>query len=726
MNEEPTVLDYVKALLTPWKGPPPRIPTLPEGSEPVSSEGAGGDLVMVDDVAKAAPVLVAQNEEKSETTLRKVVVPWRTFLVVIFVVFAQSFIEPPSRNVTVAVVGYAVACALMIWTFLSDEWRLLPVVEDAATSLSVKFKPIFLLASFPVMLFAFLAFKGNRFTSLNLILWALALFLALAALWLPGGRIGNLKREMLQFFKHPSFQIDISSWTLLLLVSTLVVIFFRVHALDQIPNEMFSDHAEKLQDVAEVLDGRYSIFFPRNTGREAIQMYLTALIAVVFGTGLSFASLKIGTVLAGLVTLPYIYLLGKEIGNKWVGLLAFILAGIAYWPNVISRIGLRFPLYPLFVAPALFYLIRGLRKSQRNDFILAGIAVGLGLHGYSPFRIVPFVIIFAVLLYLLHASSSSKRSLALWGLIVIGFFALIVFLPLLRYSLEYPDMFAFRAFSRLGTTERTLPGPAHEIFFGNLWRALIMYFWDNGNIWVNSVTGRPALDIVTAAMYFIGTIYLIARYVRYRHWVDSFLLISVPMLMMPSILSLAFPDENPALNRASGAIVPVFIIAAIGLEGALTSIGQQLGRRLAVVLGLILVVWSASQNYDIVFRQFYKQFMGGAWNTSDIGHVIRAYADSVGSKDSAYVVPYPHWVDTRLVGVNAGYDPQDYALPRERIEETIAFMGPKLFIVNTADEETLTKLKELYPKGSQKLFDSPLEGKDFIIYFVPDIDATRR
>ena len=213
--------------------------------------------------------------------------------------------------------GYAVVCALMIWAFLSDEWQLLSVSEDTATSLSAKVKPIFLLASFPLILFAFLAFKGNRFTSLNLILWSLALLLALAALWLPGERVGNLKQELLRFFKHPSFNVDISSWTLLLLVSTLVVIFFRTYALDKIPNEMFSDHAEKLQDVAEVLDGRYSIFFPRNTGREAFQMYLTALIAVVFGTGLSFASLKIGTVLAGVVTLPYIYLLGREIGNKW-------------------------------------------------------------------------------------------------------------------------------------------------------------------------------------------------------------------------------------------------------------------------------------------------------------------------------------------------------------------------------------------------------------------------
>ena len=34
-------------------------------------------------------------------------------------------------------------------------------------------------------------------------------------------------------------------------------------------------------------------------------------------------------------------------------------------------------------------------------------------------------------------------------------------------------------------------------------------------------------------------------------------LLSIPLLMLPSILSLAFPDENPALNRAAGDLTPV-------------------------------------------------------------------------------------------------------------------------------------------------------------------------
>ncbi len=73
----------------------------------------------------------------------------------------------------------------------------------------------------------------------------------------------------------------------------LVSIFFRVYELQAVPSEMFSDHAEKLLDVADVLDGKTSIFFTRNTGREPLQFYLTALIIKIFNTGISFLSLKI-------------------------------------------------------------------------------------------------------------------------------------------------------------------------------------------------------------------------------------------------------------------------------------------------------------------------------------------------------------------------------------------------------------------------------------------------
>ncbi len=485
---------------------------------------------------------------------------------------------------------------------------------------------------------------------------------------------------------------------------------------------MVSDQAEKLLDVWDVLHGQTSIFFPRNTGREAIQMYLTAGIIQLFKTGYTFLSLKIGTVLAGLLTLPYLYLLGKELGNKRVGLFALLFAGMAYWPNVISRVGLRFPLYPLFVAPVLYYLICGLRKSSRNDFILAGLFLGIGLHGYVPIRILPIVILVIVGTYLLHPQARNKRTQSVSGLLVLILVSLIIFLPLLRFAIEYPTIFDLRAISRLGTTERPLPGPALIIFLKNLWNASTMYFWSDGQIWVHSVTNRPALDVISAALYFLGVILLFVRYVRQRTWQDLVLLLSVPLLMLPSILSLAFPDENPALNRASGAIVPVFLIIAIALDGLMSGVESRIpskaGATLSWAMALVLILISAMGNYDLVFNQYQRSYELSSWNTSEMGEVVHDFGSMNGSTETAYVLPYPYWVDTRLVGMNAGDPTRDYAIPPDQIAATLSDPRPKMFLVNLEDQPGLDLLRQLFPQGNLSTYLSKV-GKDFYIYLVP-------
>lgn len=717
--EEPSVYDYIKALLTPWKGKPPELPSEPFIEKPRKENIEPS----YDEASLQESTLPKQNGERSSF-------PWRIVVILVLVILAQRLLEPPSRSVNTAIILYSGAGILLVWSILARELTLTSYKEIALSFdyPKVRFYPF--LFSLLLLVLAFLTFSGNLFNPLNTTLWILALVFLFWSLWTP--RRFNLHKyfsRLNAFIKKPEINIRIIPWVLLLIITTIIVVFFRFSMLDQVPGEMFSDHAEKLLDVSDVLLGKTSIFFPRNTGREAIQMYLTAIVAVVFNTGLSFLSLKIGTALAGLFTLPYIYLLGKEIGNRWVGLLAFFMAGIAYWPNVISRVGLRFPLYPLFIAPALYYLIRGLRTSSLNYFILSGLAIGIGLHGYSPFRFAPIVIVIAVCIYLLHRQAFGKRWQTILGLVILAYVAFAIFIPLLRYMLSEPEIFNYRALSRLGTTERSLPGPVIVIFLINLWKAMIMFFWDNGSIWVHSVSGRPALDVVTAGLLFIGSILLLMRYVRDRHWLDLFFLLSIPLLMMPSILSLAFPDENPSLNRTGGAIIPVFIIAALALEAIFSTLYKRAktswGKGWVIILLLLVLTSSSAQNYDLVFRQYNEQFIRGAWNTSTVGKLIRSFGSSIGSSETAYVVPYPHWVDTRLVGINAGYPLKDYALWPENFSETLQQTESKMFILKPEDTASLLQLQGIYPQGTYWLFRDPIrngfqvEGKDFIIFFVP-------
>jgi hypothetical protein len=402
-----------------------------------------------------------------------------------------------------------------------------------------------------------------------------------------------------------------------------------------------------------------------------------------------------------------------------VGLFALFLFGIAYWPNVISRIGLRFPLYPLFTAPTFFYLIRGLRTRNRNDFLLSGLFLGLGLHGYSPFRIVPLLVVAAFVIYVIHVRSKESRQQALWWLILVVVTALLVFLPLLRYWMAHPDVFGYRAMTRLTSVEAALPAPAWQIFLSNLYKALLMFNWDNGSIWVHSIPSRPALDVVTGALFVIGILLLTVRYVRQRDWRDLLLLVSIPILLMPSILSLAFPGENPSLNRTGGAAVAVFVVSALALDGLVSSLGVE-KKRVFIAYGLVglLFAVSAFQNYDLVFNKFDANFKLGAWNTSEMGGLISDFRDQYGQTDSVWIVPFPYWVDTRLPGVWAGIPNRDFALWAQNFAETVPVAGPKMIMYRVDDLETENALKQLYPNGVFTRYISKYPGKDFMVLMV--------
>jgi hypothetical protein len=574
---------------------------------------------------------------------------------------------------------------------------------------------------------AFLAFGGNQFTDFNLLLWFSGMGLLLWSLWYPRPDFRKFLDRVTGFFKREGWQVKIT-WPVVVFILVLAVgIFFRVNQLGEVAPEMVSDQAEKLWDVYDVLEGDTKIFFPRNTGREGLQMYLIAFTIRLFDTGISFISMKIGTVFLGILMLPFMYLIGVELGNKAVGLLAMFFTGVSFWLNALARVALRFILYPAFAAPTIYFMLRGLRTGRRRDFILSGIFLGIGLHGYTPIRAVPILIVVTFILFWLHNRNKETFSKAMIWLGVLAFVSLIIFLPLLRVWVEQPAVFNQRTITRLTDLEvgDNMPSGFELIgvFFTNVWNGLRMLNWNSGSVWVNTIPGAPSLDLISGALFVLGCGLLLWRYITQRKWQDAFLLLAIPILMLPSTLVLAYPQENPSPNRASGAAVVVFIIIALALEALYRAVKDQIGgkpgRRFAWLLVVGLVLVSARANYTMTFETYKSQYIQSAWNTSELGAVVKQFIDTVGSPDQVWVVAYPHWVDTRLVGINAGQPNRDYAIWADELENTLAIESPKMFIYKIDDEEALQVLEALYPEGNVSMYTSQVPSHSFFIYYVP-------
>lgn len=713
MNEkqEPSVLDYVKSILIPGRK---RIVIPP----PEESDLEKAFLKSLE--LEEGPSENPQPEQPAPLPLAPL--PWLTLLALLAALIAQFSLEPrPDRSWVTGAVFYAASAVALVFAMLRSQFFLAEPEETPLQTPSNRIDNTMLGVSLGLAGAAFLFFGNGQFTLINTLIWLASIGFFIYAVRSPES---DLRPPLQSFWQkiQTGFRIKITPWALIIAAALILSVFFRIHQFNEVPSEMVSDHAEKLYDVADVLDGQRPVFFVRNTGREAFQFYWTAFIIDFLDSGINFFSLKLGTVLLGIPTLPFLYLLGKELGNKQTGLFAMLFAGIAYWPNVISRVALRFTLYPFFFAPTLYYFLRGMRTKQRRYFVLSGLFLGIGLHGYTPFRVVPVLIVLAGVLYVLHHRSKLALRHAVFGLLLITLAAALVALPLIRYGAANPDQVMYRTLTRVGSIEQELQEPAGIIFLNNLWRAMTMFAWDNGEVWVNSIPHRPALDAVSGALYHLGFLAVLLRYIRKRRWTDLLLLLSIPILMSPSIFSLAFPAENPSLNRTAGAIVPVFLLVGFALEAiysAICRIHHSTGKVLAGSLAALLIFVSASLNYDLVFNQYRDGYDHASWNSSQIGKVVEDFIDTWGNPDSAFVVGYPHWVDTRLVGINAGTPNKDYAIFSDAFPMTESLPNPKLFVVYPNDTDSLTALMERYPQGIMRLIPSEIEGREFYIFFVP-------
>lgn len=704
---EPSVLDWLKSLL---RGKPITIPESGEvfAVEPVPEQAAQDQKPISERMILVAVTILTQFR-----------LPTALFLSLI----AQYLLENYREDTRLAVVLYIMAGVLMVWALLKRDFQVIHPGQIDTPFTQLGYRPTYLILALIAAALTFLSSGNNLFDLPTVFLWMLSMVAIVMAFW--EGDLASLDwvKSVKEWTQNKVYVLKFSRWTLLVLGVFGLILFFRFYRLDQVPPEMVSDHAEKLLDVMDVLNGLPSIFFSRNTGREALQFYMAAATVKLFGTGISYLTLKIGTVLAGVVTVIYIYFIGKELSSRRVGLFAMLLAGVAYWPNVISRVGLRFPLFPLFVAPVFYHLIRGIQHRNRNDFILCGFFIGAGLHGYSPARVIPIAVVLGLALYLVHRASKEHRRQLVILLVVTSVVAIVVAMPLIRVAFDRPDEIIYRMATRYGSAERPLPGPAWKIFLSNVWNGLRMFGWDNGEVWVNSIPHRPALDWLTATFFHLGVVMLAVRYIRERHWVDLFLLLSIPILQLPSTLSLAFPAENPATNRAAGAIVPVFLIAGLAFDSIPRWLKQQWQddrmERYGLILVALLFYLVSRINYDLVFIEYQDLYRQSAWNTSEAGQVIHDYAKSIGSYEKAYVVAFPHWVDTRLVAMNAGIPTVDYAISREQLETLPELAGPHLLLLHPDDEESLTILYGLFPDLSIRYWPNEIPGKNFVIAFTP-------
>jgi len=614
---------------------------------------------------------------------------------------------------------------------------------------------------------AYLLNGGNTFTLAGVIAWIASVAVWLATLapdgfsarrWLA--EQGKRLRGLLRW----EWRIRLS-WTALALLGILAVgAYFRLAALDSVPPEMTSDHVEKLLDAQRVLDGTHQVFFPNNGGREPLQMYIVAVFSVISGLGMQFLTLKWVSALEGLITLPILWWMGREIigeeqprlGNI-VGLLLAALVAVSYWHVALSRLALRIVLTPLVMALVLIFLARAMRHNRRADFLKAGVALGVGVYCYQAVRIVPVVVVLGVALAMFFPRRGRvERRRMLRNLAALAIISMAIFVPLGRFMIEYPNLFWMRTAGRLFgddvimetnpetgvITERTATLEDRLNAFSanlpvlgqNIRNVLLMFNWKGDVAWINGAPNKPAMDVVTGTLLILGLAAWIVRLIRRRDVVDWLIVPGLFIMLLPSALSIAFPVENPSATRTSGALPFAYLLAAYGLAMLLTLLTRTLrqgrGRVLSAGLAIVLLAAAFSANSGLYFGEYRERYDVAAQPYKLTGRILRGFAESSGSYGNAFMVAYPYWFDHRAMGIEAGRIDWPNGLLavgdlaqkiRDNSGGPYAF-NPERFVLvfyNAADEETLATLQEWFPAGISILQTTGYPAEDFYTFTAP-------
>ncbi len=281
------------------------------------------------------------------------------------------------------------------------------------------------LGSYVISLVLYLALGESEVVRL---LWLLGITLIIIA-HVPYRPVWRLDRD------------DGRDW-LIVVAITAIAFYLRFWRLPDLPAYLHGDIASQGLQALSVLEGKSPGWF--DVGWSNIPMFDFVMMAGTMRLwGQDLLGLSFTAVWQGVLTIPFMYLLGREMFGRRAGLLAAALIAISYTHIHFSRIVTSAsPL--LFIVLLFYFLFRGLRLRRSIWFVLSGLSLGVGLLVYYPIRVAVVTVILLWLWLLIWKRRALVDNLPQWVCFCVA--ALVGFGPMMAFVLR-----DFKAFVGRGT-----------------------------------------------------------------------------------------------------------------------------------------------------------------------------------------------------------------------------------------------------------------------------------
>ncbi len=371
----------------------------------------------------------------------------------------------------------------------------------------------------------------------------------------------------------------------------LLAALLRLYRPQDYPAGYHNDEVALSYAVESAAAGRLAVYFPEDTGHEALYMYWSALFARVLGPT-AFA-LRLSSAFLAMIGLCAGWALARRMFGPLAAGVALAALSVTWWNLVLSRI----TLHVIAVAPtltlSLYFFWRGLFGASRSTayLILAGAFCGLAFNSYTAARIAPGLLLLLVAYLALVRRDVVRRQ---WRGLVAMFAAMLVLCaPLTAYLLTHPGA------KQLSYTGFAVDQPITDLLAGNpqliaetTLQTLGMFGVTSDPLEYFALSGRSLLEPIGATLFWIGLAVALWRWREPRYGIA---LLSLIAMLTPGMLSQPAPNYAHTVGAMTFAFVMPGIAVSVLAQRAKIKWGQRMRRPFAALLSLLLLgnlIWT--------------------------------------------------------------------------------------------------------------------------------------
>lgn len=512
----------------------------------------------------------------------------------------------------------------------------------------------------------------------------------------------------------------------------LVTIALRFWRLDSIPAGPYIDEAGRALNARAINTGglfnhgQFIFFGTGWWGVPSLYFWLEAQSLKLFGDNLLGA--RVVHALAGVGTVWFTYRTGRIAWSPRAGLLAAALIAASDFAIQFSRTAGESTVTIFTWTVCFYYLYKGLKSRRPLDFILSGFALGFTLYGYASGKLLPvFIALIALYLLVRWRKEGVKRYAVGFALMALA--AGVVFAPNGLFILtQNPG----------ALTERS---QGVSIFSPQNRAALVKsYGTDNwGVILAGQLeltyaafdvgqekgpfypTGQPLLPVPWAALWVLGTAYVVWRLWDARYGVLAGWLLS-------GLAGAALTNDTPTMQRVAGMVPLLGLIPALYLDRLASGLfparwvwqprlpaRARLLRWAANGMLAVLVLYLGAQTVAYYFGPY-------ASMQKYIEYTLAGrYAQKLDPQSNIlYTADLPTLLgDPSPFIFLAGSIPQEqFGNPSDLLPITDNGGKNVHFLISDYDKEFLSIVKSYYPGGATTVVNAPNGAQVFTAYTV--------